>query len=134
VPRGRQYCRKHADELEPETAPINPAAIEFERRLLEGDYHALFGEALREVIEQAAAEPACADEIGVLRVVIARLMVTEQDAGRLAELIPRLASVAIQAARARQGGDADLQQLREESLEIVAKLTNAEESKEVPNG
>ena len=53
--------------------------LEFYRRLTEGDDRQLFGETLREVIQQAAAEPGLADEIGILRVVLARLMFVERD-------------------------------------------------------
>jgi hypothetical protein len=83
---------------------------EFGRRLATGDYRELFGEVMREIIRQAANEPGLADEIGVLRVVLARLMCEERDPAALAASVSRVATVAIQAARAQRaihGGTAE---------------------------
>jgi hypothetical protein len=85
-----------------EPGEIDERAAEFERRLAQGDYRHLFGQVLREIVEQAAGEPGLADEIGVLRVVLARLMVEERDPKQLAESVSRVAAVAIQAARAQR--------------------------------
>ncbi len=110
VRRDTALCSKHlatnANSEESSAGLVPPetdeAALEFYRRLTEGEYRQLFGETLRQVIEQAAAEPGLTDEIGILRVVLARLMVVEQDPGKLAESVARVAGVAIQAARARR--------------------------------
>jgi hypothetical protein len=110
VKRDAVFCSKHrafeANERAPYSELVPPetddAALEFYRRLTEGDYRHLFGETLREVIQQAAAEPGLADEIGILRVVLARLMVVERDPAQLAESVSRVAGVAIQAARAQR--------------------------------
>jgi hypothetical protein len=107
VKRDALWCGRHAvdaDELgeaargEPEDA----AAREFRRRLATGEYRALFGAALTEAIEQAAAERGLADEIGILRVVLARLLVEERDPAQLAVSVSKVAAVAIQAARAQR--------------------------------
>ncbi len=48
---------------------------------------------------QAAEEAGVADELGALRIVLARLMEEEDDLVVLAGLVARVASVSIQAAR-----------------------------------
>jgi hypothetical protein len=79
---------------------IDPAA-EFRARIEEGDYRRLLGAALHTVIQQASAAPGLDDEIGMLRVVLARLLVEEDDPAKLASGASRIAHVAVQAARAR---------------------------------
>lgn len=76
-------------------------AEEFQERLDAGDWRQLPSPALRAVIDQAGAEPGLDDEIGVLRVVLARLLAEERDPTKLAAGAARIASVAVQAARAR---------------------------------
>jgi hypothetical protein len=99
------WCARHADssgDEDGEPPALDERAAEFERRLARGEYRQLFGEVLREIIEQAAEKPGLADEIGVLRVVLARLMVEERDPKQLAESVSRVARVAIEAARAQR--------------------------------
>ena len=79
---------------------VDPAA-EFRARIEAGDYRALLGAALTAVIQQAAAAPGLDDEIGMLRVVLARLLIEEDDPNRLAAGASRIVHVAVQAARAR---------------------------------
>jgi hypothetical protein len=112
VKRDALWCGRHAvDAAEPDDAlmgePDEAAAREFQRRLATGEYRALFGEALTETIEQAAAERGLADEIGILRVVLARLLVEERDPAQLAVSVSKVASVAIQAARAQRAMDGE---------------------------
>ena len=118
VARGNAGCARHADMATALAHPIelmgtielDERAAEFERRLARGDYRHLFGEVLREIIRQAANEPGLADEIGVLRIVLARLLVEESDPKHLAASVSRVAAVAIQAARAQRaitGAQAD---------------------------
>jgi hypothetical protein len=105
VSRDARRCGRHAElivDVVDEPGEIDERAAEFERRLAQGDYRHLFGQVLREIVEQAAGEPGLADEIGVLRVVLARLMVEERDPKQLAESVSRVAAVAIQAARAQR--------------------------------
>jgi hypothetical protein len=128
VRRGDTVCGKHAslelNDLSPREEPASgEAASEFARRMTGGDYRQLFGETLREVIEQAAAEPGLADEIGILRVVLARLIVVEQDAPRLAESVARVVSVAIQAARAQRAiGGTTTEEFSEMVNRILAEI------------
>jgi hypothetical protein len=89
----------------------------------EGDYQRLFDGPLREVIAQAAAERGLADEIGALRVVLARVLVEEDDLSKLVAGVSRLASVTVQAARAQRaiaGEQAD--GLTEAIAQILAEL------------
>ena len=113
VARGRMWCARHAAGVDGEVelrkltdlagpAELDERAAEFERRLARGDYRYLFGEVLREIIRQAANEPGLADEIGVLRIVLARLLVEERDPKQLAMSVSKVAAVAIQAARAQR--------------------------------
>jgi hypothetical protein len=83
-----------------EGAPV--AGAEFRRRLEEGEYRRLFDEKLKQVIAQAAIERGLADEIGALRVVLARLLLEEDDLSKLVSGVARLASVTVQAARAQR--------------------------------
>jgi len=96
-------------------AAVEPAGEEaagaaFRRRLMAGAYRELYGSALAAVLAEAAAERGLADEIGALRVTLARLLVEETDASRLATAVARVAGVAVQAAREQraitgEGGD-----------------------------
>lgn len=79
----------------------NDPAAEFRARIEEGDYRRLMGAALHSVIQQASEAPGLDDEVGMLRVVLARLLVEEDDPAKLASGAARIAHVAVQAARAR---------------------------------
>ncbi|HEY7036016.1 MAG TPA: hypothetical protein VH482_32080 [Thermomicrobiales bacterium] len=127
--QGAAWCRSHAeDEVGVEGARFGEdertaAAAEFRRRLDEGDYRGLFDQTLREVIAQAAAERGLADEIGALRVVLARLLLEEADLSKLVTGVARLASVTVQATRAQRaiaGEQAD--GLTEAIAQILAEL------------
>jgi hypothetical protein len=78
------------------------AAAAFQARLDAGDYRGLFGERLSELMAQAAADGGVADELAVLRIVMARLLAEETDPVVLAKSIARVAAVSIQAARAQR--------------------------------
>jgi hypothetical protein len=82
--------------------PTPDSTAAFRARLENGDYRDLFGDQLAEVMAQAAAEAGVADELGALRVVMARLLAEEDDLEVLATLIARIASVSVQAARAQR--------------------------------
>jgi hypothetical protein len=78
------------------------AATAFRRRMESGDYRELFGERLRALMVQAAAEGGVADELAILRIVMARLVAEEDDPVTLAKAVARVAAVSIQAARAQR--------------------------------
>jgi hypothetical protein len=75
------------------------AKAAFRARVESGDYRELFGGRRGEVMAQAAEGAGVADELGALRIVMARLMEEEDDLVVLAGLVARVASVSIQAAR-----------------------------------
>ena len=67
-----------------------------------GAYRDLFGDRLGPLMEQAASEAGVGDELGALRIVMARLLAEEDDPVTLAKAVARVASVSIQAARAQR--------------------------------
>ena len=74
----------------------------FRERLARGEYRGLFEPPLGEVLSQAAAEQGLADEVGAVRVALARLLTEEEDASKLAVGVARLVGVAIQAVKTRR--------------------------------
>jgi hypothetical protein len=88
------------DRGPPEFAEPESAAL-FRERLARGEYRLLLDPEMWEVITAAGAERGLANEIGLLRVVLARLLVEETDPGRLAQNASRVAGVLVQAARAQ---------------------------------
>ena len=113
VARGTGYCRRHAAESSAEDRGP-PASNEGERaelfreRVRAGDYRALLEPALWGVIATASADRGLANEIGSLRVVLARLLAEEGDPGRLAQNAARVAAVLVQATRAQHALSGDM--------------------------
>jgi hypothetical protein len=70
-----------------------------------GDYDAVLVPGLREALHGAATDPGLDAEIGALRLALARLLDEERDASRMAVGVARVAGVAVQAARLRQGSE-----------------------------
>ena len=108
------------------------AGAEFRRGLERGDYGGLFDGRLREVMAQAAAERGLAEEIGALRVVLARLLAAEnEDPLRVAHGVARVAGVTVRAMAAQRaledefGGE--LGEALQEALANLEKL-DAEEA------
>ncbi len=97
VRTGDRRCARHR-ELDDEAGAPAPR---FWQRLDAASYQALLGEALRAVLTQAAADRSLGDEIGALRVTLARLLVEEDDVAKLATNVARVARVAVQAAQVR---------------------------------
>ncbi|HEY8447214.1 MAG TPA: hypothetical protein VIL01_08910 [Thermomicrobiales bacterium] len=102
VRRGAEWCRAHGAADEEATDERQHAREEFRRRLAQGDYRQLFDADVQAVMAQAAAEPGLADEIGALRIVLARLLLEEADLGKLVAGVARLVSATTQAARAQR--------------------------------
>jgi hypothetical protein len=129
VRQSARWCRNHGDgEVEADDVRRGDderaaATAAFRRRLDAGDYRRLYDETLREVIAQAAAVRGLADEIGALRVVLARLLLEEDDLSKLVAGVARLASVTVQATRAQRaiaGEQAD--GLTDAIAQILAEL------------
>lgn len=95
------------------------AAAAFRQRLDEGNYRALFGERLCELMAQAAADAGVTDELAVLRIVMARLLAEEEDPVTLANAVARVASVSIQAARAQRAITGQLAEGLTDALTMV---------------
>jgi hypothetical protein len=108
----------------PTTHDLSTAA--FRERLEAGDYRALLGRRLGEVMAEAAGEAGVADELGALRVVMARLLTEEDDLVVLAQLVARIASVSIQAARVQRTISGQLAESLTEALTTI--LTDLERS------
>jgi len=112
---GQVFCSRHPNGQEiptddlPNPAQDTPAepvdAIGFRERLEARSYRALYDDPIASVMHQAAAmvtEQGLLDELGALRIVLARLVMEEQDLSRLATNVTRVAHVAVQAARAQR--------------------------------
>ncbi|MGH2615542.1 MAG: hypothetical protein ACRDJC_09910 [Thermomicrobiales bacterium] len=111
---GEAFCRRHGSggggEAPDDDGGRDRLAI-FRARLAAGDYDAVLGPGLRGALRGAAADPGLDAEIGALRLALARLLDEERDASRLATGVARVAGVAVQAARLRQGHDADVEKI-----------------------
>ena len=114
-------CRPRQRHLFPDSR-----SARFRARLESGDYRELLGERLGEVMAQAAAEAGVGEELGALRIVMARLLTEEDDPVVLAPLIARIASVSIQAARVQRAISGQLAESLTEALTSV--LTNLDGS------
>lgn len=84
----------------------------FRQRLLAGNYDDLIGKGLRRTLHGAATDTGLEAEIGALRLALIRLLTEEHDPSRLAAVVSRVAGVAVQAARHRNGPHVDLEQIR----------------------
>ena len=114
VGASEDYCRRHqpgsgvAAELvsDPGTmAPDEDWAALFRERLERGQYRGLFDLNVQQVIDQAAAqvtEHGLIDELGALRMVLARILLEEKDLSRMVTNVTRVASVAVRAAQAQR--------------------------------
>lgn len=119
VRAGSSFCDNHnpisgvAADVEVALAERPELRSRFRERLKQGEYAALFDDHLSKVMGQAAtavAERGLVDEIGALRLVLARLLMEEDDLSKLAANVTRVASVAVQAACAQRAISGDVAQ------------------------
>lgn len=116
VRTGATHCSKHVARDADDTTEPNAFAMaraRFQERLERGEYAGLLDENVSQIIAQAArsmSEQGLADEIGALRYALMRLLAEEQDAAKLAGNVARVASVAVQAARAQRAISGDVAQ------------------------
>jgi hypothetical protein len=94
----------------------------FRERLAAGDFDAVLGPGLRGTLKGAARDPGLEAEVGALRLALIRLLGEEEDPSRMAAGVARVAGVSVQAARLRQSGDGDGQELTALLQREVAKL------------
>ena len=123
---GQPYCSRHQPDQErsdnhPDESGAENGHAAFRSRLATGDYETVIGSALRRVLLEAAAAPNLDEEIGALRVSLARLLQEERDPSRLAAGVARLTGVAVQAAKLRQGG-ADVDAIRAALERTLAEI------------
>ena len=109
----------NSPDSRPTTHDSAAAAAAFRARLESADYRALLGRRLGEVMAEAAGEAGVGDELGALRVVMARLLTEEDDLVVLAPLVARIASVSIQAARAQRAISGQLAESLTEALTSI---------------
>lgn len=106
VARGEEWCARHQelnDRGPPDSdVPMTDSERCFQERLTAGDYRALFDPAVWSVITTAGADRGLAGENGMLRMVLARLVLEERDPGKLAQHVARIAQVLVQAERTQQ--------------------------------
>jgi len=118
VRAGDEFCARHRAEGDISIVETSMSSLEtsgpvaapgaspgFQERLEARSYRALYDDPIANVMHQAAAmvaEQGLLDEIGALRIVLARLVMEEQDLSRLATNVTRVAHVAVQAARAQR--------------------------------
>lgn len=108
VRASEDFCPRHrpdANAFALIAAPDDEAADIFRERLERGQYRGLFDLNVQQVIDQAAAqvtEHGLIDELGALRMVLARILLEEQDLSRMVTNVTRVASVAVRAAQAQR--------------------------------
>ena len=119
--RPRQRQRSSDSSSEPSSYDSRPTTPDssFLSRLESSDYRELLGDRLGEVMAGAAAEAGVANELGALRIVMARLLTEEEDLVVLAPLIARIASVSIQAARVQRAISGQLAESLTEALTTI---------------
>ena len=131
---GRSYCSRHQPSDDPQRdddgANLGDAgAAAFRARLATGDYETVVGPELRRVLQGALVAPDLEEELGAVRVSLARLIHEERDPSRLAAGVARLTSVAVQAARLRQSGNAEA-----DTITAILEKTLAEIEAEAARG
>lgn len=98
--RGQDFCGRHDGEI-----ADGPGAVDanlFRLRLAQGEFQSLLDAPLRDAIAQAGGQRGLTSEIGALRVVLARLLLEEDDLDRLVSGVTRLSGAVVQAARAER--------------------------------
>ena len=121
---GAEFCRRHGQDHDPgedEDADSDRLAT-FRARVAAGDYDAVLAPGLREVLRGAAADPGLDAEIGAMRLALVRLLDEERDASRMAVGVARVAGVAVQAARLRQGSDAGTEEIQSILRRVLADV------------
>jgi hypothetical protein len=131
-----RFCARHGpsdaeDNQEQRGDEPGRGLAAFRDRLKAGDYDAMLGPGLRGTLRGAAEDAGLEAEIGALRLVLVRLLEEEQDPSRLAAGVARVAGVAVQAARLRQGGEAEMEEMRAVLLRGLEAL-EAEQEGTVP--
>lgn len=114
--RGHEYCRAHrSGGREP------PSSTEARLR-------ARLEERIAAVLAQAGSAQSLAEEIGALRLVLARVLAEEDDPARLAASIPRIVDTVVRAVRAQRAlSGVQAQGLTEALTQVLIELGLGEE-------
>ena len=108
-------------------------ALAFKRRLGRGDYGRLMDKGVRDVMAQAAAEKAVAEEIGALRLTLARLVAELVDAADpvpVAHGIARVAGASVRAvATQKELTGEDTSEFQAALFQALAELDAEEEAR-----
>jgi hypothetical protein len=132
---GEMFCGRHGQEVDAFSDDDGGGRLAtFRARLAAGDYDALLGPGLREILRGAAADPGLDAEIGALRLALARLLEEERDASRLASGVARVAGVAVQAARLRQGSGVEAEGMQAALRRVVAEIDAETEQRKRAEG
>lgn len=103
--RGQEYCRAHRG-LEDRAPPVEDDAREaseaFAARLASGRYRELFERQVAAVLAEAGQDVSLADEIGALRLAMAKVLAEEDDPARLAASISRIVDAVVRAVKAQR--------------------------------
>jgi hypothetical protein len=127
---GRLARRTAASFAEAEDrAERGAAEITFRRRFARGEYGALFDDRVREVAAQATEERAVKEEIGVLRVTMARLLaelLATDDPVPVAHGVARVATATVRAVQAQRALEPEGQDEFQTTLARVLDEMDAE--------
>lgn len=88
--------RKHSKHHWDDTGDHEDRRASFQQRVRHGEYQSLYDASIRVLIEQGAAIEGIEQELGAVRFALAKLMAEEEDAGKLAIGVARLASATVQ--------------------------------------
>lgn len=104
--KGHLVCTMHlvnAGKIKPQPPGDDDPGGRFRARLEQAEtYRDLLGPKLGRLMKEAAAEQDLTDELGTIRLVMARVMDEEPDPVRLANAVSRLTNVAVQVMKAQR--------------------------------
>src|SRR5690606_22687257 len=120
--RGREYCRAHQtqrDRAGPSTDPVTPSGDDAPS----DRYRSIVERRVLDLLGPAPPEGSLAEEIGALRLVLARVLEAEDDPARLAASIPRIVDVTVRAVRAQRTlGGATAENLTEALTQVLLEM------------
>lgn len=121
--RGGEFCRSHQTVLDRAVDRQNGATDElFSRRIA--------SMLLRSGVPDQDRAPPLDDEIGALRLVLVRVLETEEDPRRLATSIPRIVDALVRATRAQRQAQGDQAEgLTEALTQVLLELGLGEEDR-----
>ena len=120
--RGQDFCRAHQTVLDRAVARQNGSTDELISRRIASIL-------LRAGVPEQDRAPPLDDEIGALRLVLARVLETEEDPRQLASSIPRIVDALVRATRAQRQVQGDQAEgLTEALTQVLIELGLGEDS------